>query len=182
MEDIKCEQDSIKWVTNNTPFLINTAKKCKHQCINPFSSFNAFKKVTEYLGKRLWELLNNKNNMKYEIKAELLEKIVEKQDEIIAFYGKHLNGAAVFLNVHNYKPSDKDIETGKRLRSELASLKSQLLEQKCHNIYEKVKESWTPEQEDEPPKYPLSNRDFTMTDKVTTKELNDIDKAEEEKK
>jgi hypothetical protein len=119
MEDIKCEQDSIKWVTNNTPFLINTAKKCKHQCINPFSSFNAFKKVTEYLGKRLWELLNNKNSMKYEIKAELLYKYIEKLEEYLKYILKY---ACV-------TESEKSIRMT-NFENELASLKSQLLEQK----------------------------------------------------
>lgn len=163
--------------------------------------------------------------MKYEIKVELLEKIIEKQDEIICQ-----------LNV--LWPDSNTVE---KLQSELATLKSQLPKQKeeikdevcvscdkkvyTHNlcidclkklidenreqrepfVYDKdeseayLKECMEKsrlnkpcehcdipipcnlecEKENEPPKYPLSDRDFTMTDKITIDDLKADDNARE---
>jgi hypothetical protein len=79
---------------------------------------------------------------------------VKKQDEYLKYILKY---ACV-------TESDKSIRMT-NFENDIASLKSQLLEQEDNEL----------------PKYPTSNRDFTMTDKITTHDLNDIDNSEEEK-
>jgi hypothetical protein len=144
------------------------------------------------------------NQMKYEIKAELLEKIIEKDKLFIAYLKGVIRGLLSRLKItgDNINGSIASFE------SEIKSLKSQMKEQKEPFVYDKdelgayLKECMDKSrlnkpcehcdepipcnleclQDDEPPKYPLSDRDFTMTDKVTTHDLKDIDKAEEEKK
>jgi hypothetical protein len=59
------------------------------------------------------------------MKEETLKRALEKAEEIIAFYGEIIDGHAVFLHVHGINESDENIEKGKRLRSELASLKAE---------------------------------------------------------
>jgi len=71
--------------------------------------------------------------------------IIEKQDELIKFYGKYISDTAVFLQIHNAGPCKEDIDIGKRLRQELEALKQEAKETQCHAIYEKVKEAWTPD-------------------------------------
>jgi len=108
--------------------------------------------------------------MKYEIKAELLYKIIEKQDQ----YLKYILKCACITE------SEKSIRMT-NFENEILSLKSQLPEQKeDYPVYDekylnecmeksrlnKPEQSVTTDDKDEPPKYPLSNRDFTMTDKA----------------
>ena len=50
--------------------------------------------------------------------------IIAKQEELIEFYGKIIRDSAVFLQIHHAGASPEEIETGKRLRQELQTLKS----------------------------------------------------------
>lgn len=64
-------------------------------------------------------------DMKYEIKAERLEAIIEKQDEYIKMLGEEINSLSSY--VHGWRSSR--VEQGEKLRTELASIKSALEEQ-----------------------------------------------------
>ena len=71
----------------------------------------------------------DKSDMKYEVKAELLQKIIKKQDELIDFYGKNISEDAIFLQLHHSGATDEDCKKGFNLRKELAALNTQLAEQ-----------------------------------------------------
>lgn len=62
----------------------------------------------------------------YDVKAELLYKIIEKQDELINFFGKNISDNAMFLQLHHIGASEEDCKKGFNLRKELASLRQQL--------------------------------------------------------
>jgi hypothetical protein len=58
MNPFSTEQEAIDWVRENIPILIKPTKKGKYPLRSPFSSGNAFRQITEHLGKRLFEHLN----------------------------------------------------------------------------------------------------------------------------
>jgi hypothetical protein len=60
---------------------------------------------------------------------DLKDQIIEKQDELI----------------ESIKCSHPDWDEIEKIETELATLKSQLKEQQCNKIIEKVKESWSPD-------------------------------------
>ncbi len=57
---------------------------------------------------------------------DLKDQLIKKLEELIAFYGKNISDYAVFLSIHHMGANDEDIETGKRLRSEISALKKQM--------------------------------------------------------
>ncbi len=64
MTPFKTEQDAIAWIQHNIPFAVRTvSKRAKTMLVNPFSSGHAFKEITEHLGKELFKLMNNGNNL-----------------------------------------------------------------------------------------------------------------------
>ena len=76
--------------------------------------------------------------------TDLLRQIVQKQDELINFYGKNISDNAMFLQLHHNGASDEDCKKGFNLRKELASLRQQLekvqevkpTKVKCEHNYE----------------------------------------------
>ena len=68
---------------------------------------------------------------------DLRGQLIEKLEELVAFYGKNISDNAVFLSIHHVEASNEDIETGKRLRAEIAELKKQIGDQNstCNNFH-----------------------------------------------
>ena len=94
---------------------------------------------------------------------ELLKKIIEKQDEYIEALEKYIKYPETGMKGHN------------ELLDQLASLKSQLREQQCHSIYEKVKESWTPDKRS----FEEAEAESQLSAHVTMDDLRADDKARE---
>ena len=92
----------------------------------------------------------DKSDMKYEVKAELLQKIIEKQDELITFYGKNISENAMFLQLHHSGATDEDCKKGINLRKEIATLNAQLEQSTPVKSTMLDPEFFTPQMEKEP--------------------------------
>ena len=56
-------EDCIKWVRENTPFVIKPVRKARTSLINPFTSANAFNVVTKRIAEELYKKLKDENNI-----------------------------------------------------------------------------------------------------------------------
>ena len=77
--------------------------------------------------------------MNYDTKAELLYKIIEKQDKYNKFLSDELNEVVTIAHIHGWRSNR--FEQGKQMRDELASLRQQLDECKEKEVMLEDKEA-----------------------------------------
>lgn len=57
--EIKTEQDAIRWIKYNIPLAVKPIKKSNSQLIYPYTSVNAQNIIVKHLGIKLFKLLND---------------------------------------------------------------------------------------------------------------------------
>ena len=62
--------------------------------------------------------------------SSLEQKLIEKQKELISFYGEYINKHTWFLAVHWVKASQEEIDKWEKLRWEIENLDSEYLKKK----------------------------------------------------
>jgi hypothetical protein len=73
-----------------------------------------------------------------EILIEMLakDKLIEKQKELIKFYGERLADNAMFLHIHHMAETPENCAKGEKLRAEIAELEKQA---ETESIHERIK-------------------------------------------